>query len=462
MVRHLQHSQRELNISDKEVERVTIAGLVHDLGHGPWSHVWDSLFIPKALPDSTWKHEDASEMMFDDLIATNNLSHSIDDTARTLIKDLIRGRRDENKAAKPFLFDIVANNRNGLDVDKFDYIARDTRAVDDRTFTSVSRLIHSARVIDDQICYDIKDANQVYELCYTRFSLHKRIYNHKTAKAIEYMIVDTLLAAEQHMKIAERIRDPKRYVYLTESILTEIQASTAPELEKARKICDRIASRDLYKSVDYKVFPWAHMSQCSDYFTPENIVQAAKNLKVPDDDRVEDKIVAELGPEHVIVDLAPMHYGMGDKNPLDSVKFYSKRNPKSCRAAEPGDISLLMPAVFGEVMLRVYTRESRFFGLVQAGYRECLKQFNPEGMSQSTDGTKTPILDSGTAASSSSSVASLSTRWQDNKFTTVGINFQPPSPGKGTKRGLGREGSGGSAKKRAVSHGTSTFKLSTL
>lgn len=150
------------------------------------------------------------------------------------------------------------------------------------------------------------------------------------------------------------------------------------ELEKARKICDRIASRDLYKSVDYKVFPWAHMSQCSDYFTPENIVQAAKNLKVPDDDRVEDKIVAELGPEHVIVDLAPMHYGMGDKNPLDSVKFYSKRNPKcechlfacpgfpstqifciACRAAEPGDISLLMPAVFGEVMLRVYTRESR-------------------------------------------------------------------------------------------------------
>lgn len=42
------------------------------------------------------------------------------------------------------------------------------------------RLIHSARVIDGQICYDIKDANSVYELCWTRFSLHKRIYNHKT------------------------------------------------------------------------------------------------------------------------------------------------------------------------------------------------------------------------------------------------------------------------------------------
>jgi HD superfamily phosphohydrolase len=41
-------------------------------------------------------------------------------------------------------------------------------------------LINSARVVENQICYDIKDANQIYELCYTRFSLHKRIYNHKT------------------------------------------------------------------------------------------------------------------------------------------------------------------------------------------------------------------------------------------------------------------------------------------
>ena len=43
------------------------------------------------------------------------------------------------------------------------------------------RLIHSARVVEGKICYDIKDANQIYELFYTRFSLHKRIYNHKTS-----------------------------------------------------------------------------------------------------------------------------------------------------------------------------------------------------------------------------------------------------------------------------------------
>ena len=42
------------------------------------------------------------------------------------------------------------------------------------------------------------------------------------------MIVDALLEAEPHMKIAERIFDPKRFVWLTDGILTEIQASTSP------------------------------------------------------------------------------------------------------------------------------------------------------------------------------------------------------------------------------------------
>lgn len=109
-----------------------------------------------------------------------------------------------------------------------------------------SRLIRSARVVQGQICYDIKDSNQIYELFYTRFSLHKRIYNHKTsasrlivsytyslndarvaiAKAIEYMVMDALLAADPYLKIADQVHDPKRYVYLTDDLLNRIESST--------------------------------------------------------------------------------------------------------------------------------------------------------------------------------------------------------------------------------------------
>ncbi len=50
----LQEKQPELHITDRDVECVEIAGLCHDLGHGPWSHVWDGMFIPIARYVPHW------------------------------------------------------------------------------------------------------------------------------------------------------------------------------------------------------------------------------------------------------------------------------------------------------------------------------------------------------------------------------------------------------------------------
>ncbi|KAG6908133.1 hypothetical protein DXG01_005961 [Tephrocybe rancida] len=471
MALHLQRNQPELKITDRDIECVEIAGLCHDLGHGPWSHVWDGLFIPRALPGIKWKHEDASVMMFDYLVDDNNIE--LTDRDKVFIKALISGEPSECiEAEKPFLFDIVANKRNGLDVDKFDYIPRDSHMIGDKMNIALMRIINSARVLDNQICYDIKDANLIYEICATRFKLHKMVYSHKAAKAIEHMIIDALLAAEPILKIAAQVTKPKEYLYLTDEIMSRIEADPRTELAPAQAIFDRIRNRDLYRMVDYKVVDWPWADIFERYMTPQKIVDAAKTL-TSEDESVR-RTVSTLTPEDVICDFSLMHYGMKEKNPLDFVKFYSKRHPDESRLAERGDYSNLMPNFHAELLVRIYTKTAEYFGVVQAGYRKCLAELpaqindpkpdelvlqplfpvaagftsrlpslalSEEGsMEQTPPLPDTPVP---TTPRTFSRVSSFSMGggsmdptlpFSNNSFTTVDPGFVPKSPSRGQKR----------------------------
>ncbi|KAJ6598378.1 hypothetical protein DFH09DRAFT_1131650 [Mycena vulgaris] len=415
MAEHLRDQQPELNITARDVNCVEIAALCHDLGHGPWSHVWDGLFIPTVAPTKRWKHEDASKMMFRFLLASNSINLSEKDEQCVLA--LIDGDPSQcSPDEKLFLFDIVANKRNGLDVDKFDYIARDSYMIGEPSKISLARLIKSARVIDNEICYDIKDVNQLHEICYTRFKLHKMIYNHKTSKAIEYMIVDALILAEPFMKIADQIEIPQKFLYLTDDIMPRIESSDDPNLAPAQALFDRVRTRDLYKFVDGRIVEWERRQVFRECITRERIVEEA--LKLAAQDRTEIDLT-DLTPDSVIVDHATMHYGMKEKNPLDFVKFYSKHNFNKCARAQKGDYSMLMPAIFAEVNLTIFTKHPQFLGLVQAGYRAVLKLI-PDVPTTTIEPPSTPTR----GHSRKPSASSIS----ENSFTTVPLRYAPATP----------------------------------
>ncbi|KAK7043859.1 hypothetical protein VNI00_008024 [Paramarasmius palmivorus] len=482
LVENLRRAQPDLDITDRDIECVEIAGLCHDLGHGPWSHAFDGLFIPEMIPDTTWTHEQGSEMMLDYLIEDNNINIAEADV--NFIKDLIIGERRRcsqyeafknlpssilivplNRDEKAFLFEIVANKRNGLDVDKFDYIQRDSHLLGDPTKINVNRILQSARVIDGEICYHIKDLPQIKEIYRTRFKLHELYYNHKTAKIIEYMILDALRSADKFLGISDRIRDPERFCLLTDNIMHEIKISKNPELAEAREIFHRIEKRQLYKVVEWKLVKYQYRKTVEQAITASRIVEAAKaayssNVS-PDLD------ISQLKDADVIVEFSTLHHGMKERNPVDFVKFYSKMNPNKSRHAQPGEYSTVMPSTFAEVLMRVYTKKPEFLYLVQAGYRAVLESFrqaqSPPAM---TPGIATPpttepatspqtmSIDNETAFSSKAvplptpggnkRTNSITNTFSANEFTTVTPGYGMPSPSSTRRR------TSSSAKKRGL------------
>ncbi|KAH8827314.1 hypothetical protein DL96DRAFT_1606256 [Flagelloscypha sp. PMI_526] len=406
---HLKHNQPELKITNRDVYCVEIAGLCHDLGHGPFSHVFDGKFMPKVVQrrealarmsgetmrvdDSNWSHEQASVMMLEFMLKANDLH--IEEADLAFIKALIDGKAEDcPQKEKPFLFEIVANKRNGLDVDKYDYLLRDLTMFGSKTDFSVGMIFNSCRVIDNRICYDSKVAHSLDELTHKRFHLHRSHYNHKTAVAVEGMICDILLEADPVLRISESIHDPERYQWLDDTIIRQIARTDDPRLLRAKELINRIQRRDLYKCVDYNYCEYSDLDACRKLVTPRNIVERANvfaqteslpsiptsptDLEERDsaDELADEGLAADLTEDMVTVDVVSLHHGMKEKDPLKFVDFYSKHNPNQACLAPRGAVTTIRLASYAEVLVRVYTKDKRFFNVVQAGYRALMQEID--------------------------------------------------------------------------------------
>lgn len=363
-------------MTEKEKLCIEIAALCHDLGHGPFSHLFDRMF-PDAMEKKeknkfkTWKHEEVSGKMFDHLIANNtSLKKEFDETFtendKKMIKDLINGKntflngkKDDPQLYKQYMYEIVANKRNEIDVDKMDYFARDCHGLGMTSNFNHLRFISQCRIMfpsedseETTIAVRDKEELNLYELFHTRNGLFRRAYQHPVTHGIQLMIADALVAANEHLKLhivtdegAEEVRMSEAafkgmdaYEKLTDSVVDVILMSNDEGLKRAKDLIHRIYKRQLYKVVG--------RTDPREKYTDDDLKKYEKDLM---------KDVTQFGEDDFNLQKLKFAYGNGKKNPIEEVCFYKKNSDECVLGKEPNKTSLFLPSVnFQEEIILLY------------------------------------------------------------------------------------------------------------
>ena len=192
--KHLQRKHPELNITYKDIEIVQIAGLIHDIGHGPFSHTFER-FIKRTRPDINYNHEEMTINIFKKINCCSEL-------VINSVCDIIRGTQtwpgDKQKGtpSKVFLASIVHNTINGLDADKLDYFIRDSQCTSFAIGCDWKRIVYESEVMNNEIVFPRKMIGDIFNIYQIRFRLYRELYFHKTVRIIEDAILDLIVSAD--------------------------------------------------------------------------------------------------------------------------------------------------------------------------------------------------------------------------------------------------------------------------
>ncbi|XP_078431027.1 uncharacterized protein LOC144702894 isoform X2 [Wolffia australiana] len=347
----------ELDIDRFDIQTVKLAGLLHDVGHGPFSHLFEKQFLPRVLPGPKWSHEHMSGRMVDYMVDEHHIDIDPDIVRRVKEMIIASCKVSSQKKAneKQFLFDIVANGRNGIDVDKFDYIGRDTRACGLGCNFQFRRLLESMRVIDDEICYPSKEYLTVHKLFATRADLHRTVYTHAKVKAIELMLVDALIKANCFLEMSSCIYDPAEYWKLDDTIIKTIETAQNPELKESRDLILRIRRRQLYQFCNEFAVPKEKLEHFKD-ITPQDIVCSQRNAGIT------------LREEDVAVSNVTIDLTCGIENPLQSISFFKDYESDAKFSVSDDRISHLLPTSYQDRIVRVYSKKPELVEAVSEAF----------------------------------------------------------------------------------------------
>jgi HD superfamily phosphohydrolase len=163
-------------ITDQEKEAAAIAILLHDIGHGPFSHVLEYTLLNHV------HHEEISNLIMKKLNEHFN-------GRLTLAIDMFSGKYE-----RPFFHQLISSQ---LDVDRLDYLSRDSFYTGVREgFIGSERLLSMLDLQDENLVMEEKGIYSIENFLMARRLMYWQVYLHKTAIAAETMLIQILRRAK--------------------------------------------------------------------------------------------------------------------------------------------------------------------------------------------------------------------------------------------------------------------------
>ncbi len=263
---------KDHNISDEELNGLCLAMLLHDLGHGPYSHNLEGILIPEV------NHEAISLLGMERL---NELFHNKLDTAIAIY----------NKSyPKPWLSQLVSGQ---LDLDRLDYLRRDSfyTGVSEGAI-SVERILKMLNIVDSNIVVEEKGIYSIEKFIVARRLMYWQVYLHKTVLAAETMLANTIRYARHLIQQGKNLEgSPALLFFLSHNISDQEFKSDNRIMEKFMTLddFDVFASIKLWQNSDDKVLRFLSQSLTNrrlfriimqnDIFEPETIEEIKEKVK---------------------------------------------------------------------------------------------------------------------------------------------------------------------------------------
>jgi HD superfamily phosphohydrolase len=188
-------------INKDEAGMVRIAALLHDVGHGPFSHVFEHLLVKEL--DKT--HEDMTGWILTNSElkdALHKIGYTPEEVGKLAVGTL-------HKPQKAFMDQIISS---AVDVDKLDFVVRDTHHTGaEYGYIDIFRLIHALDILDENLAVDLGALSALESFIIARIESFKSIYFHRVGRAAQIMLATAMEKANEELGLTS-FKTPDEYL----------------------------------------------------------------------------------------------------------------------------------------------------------------------------------------------------------------------------------------------------------